>query len=164
MRWTDRPTRRELFLVLSALVVFSLSYNLASLSTASSAVASPYIHFLFGTKPGLGGYSRVILHDGQSFPSDALDKIIFGTWNQSTASSSKTGSGSGRKKNATVVVDEKYGAMWVEGREREEAAMVVRGGKGTVNDGFVRWEQDLPVSSLVWHVPGGFFLDFPAFR
>ena len=153
MRWTDRPTKRELILSLFSLAFFSLSYDCASLSTAPSAV-----HFLFGPTASHGRYNRVILHDGQSFPSDALDKIIFGTWNQSTFSSLKSGSRLERKKNATVMMDEKYGAMWVEGREVAEAAAVVRGSVGTANDGFVRWEQDVPVSSLVWHVPGEFFL------
>ena len=152
MRWTDRPTKRELILSLFSLAFFSLSYDCASLSTAPSAV-----HFLFGPTASHGRYNRVILHDGQSFPSDALDKIIFGTWNQSTFSSLKSGSRLERKKNGTVMMDEKYGAMWVEGREVAEAAAAVRGSVGTANDGFVRWEQDVPVSSLVWHVPGEFF-------
>lgn len=154
MRWTDAPTRRELSLILFSLVIFSLSYNLGTfffLPEAASRRTTAYgVGLLNDFGFNVGGRNE-IGPDGRrvSGGKDTLEDEIFGTWDGAGAGAG--GNVEGRLWAEDVSKVGKYGAVWA-GTGDEKG----RRGDVTANEGFVRWERDIPVSKVVQHVPGAF--------
>ncbi|THH13806.1 hypothetical protein EW146_g6452 [Bondarzewia mesenterica] len=172
--WTSPPTRRECTLLLFCLSIFVLAYNFdASLRLLSSTSPSlPSSSSLFGialrssSAPPIGPDGRK--PEGYR---DALEGEIFGEWDWDegrvagvkASEETRIIEGSGKNKGQDRYVRGEgvpgRNAMWLQG-VGEGAYGVGEGlGSSNVNDGFVRWGEDLPASSLVAHVPGFTILD-----
>ncbi|KAG6864008.1 hypothetical protein C0991_001146, partial [Blastosporella zonata] len=153
MRWTAPPDRREKKLLVFAFSVFFLSYNFEnSLRLLGFDPATTY-----GTisRSFSFGRSNLIAPDGRRPPGwrDSVENEIFGTW--AWEEGQVAGDGAERTQR---VGEGNYSATWLSRKEVGE----LRGGslgQSTVNDGFLRWGEDIPQTKLVRHVSGYSILD-----
>ncbi|KAJ6588930.1 hypothetical protein B0H19DRAFT_1013958 [Mycena capillaripes] len=148
MRWTSPPTRREISLIIFSLTVFALSYNIDS---SIRLVGAQRLRRL-----GLGGGGRTAIGpDGRRAPAarDALEKKIYGDW----AWDAEDIAGDGLERSQVKGVG-RHGAMWV--GKRDVGALTSRSlGESTVDQAFWRWEDALPRTKLMKHVPGYTVID-----
>ncbi|KAF9456415.1 hypothetical protein BDZ94DRAFT_1229680 [Collybia nuda] len=153
MRWTAPPDRREIALILFSLSVFLVSYNLDN-SIRLFGLDPEATHGIVLSKIGLGS-SKAIGNDGRRLPGyrDALENEIFGAWRWD---GDEVG-GDGAERSQLEVAG-RHDAMWL-GREETGVLGGKVFGETTVNDGFLRWQEDIPQSKLLRHVPGYTILD-----
>ncbi|TFK38131.1 hypothetical protein BDQ12DRAFT_684016 [Crucibulum laeve] len=153
MRWTAPPDRREISLVLFALTVFLLAYNLeASLELlgvdpeASRSVVFNRIVL---------GRTKVLGKDGRKPHAwrDPLERDIYGDfgWDEGHAA------GDGEERSQPKG-NGRHGAMWI-GREAVGPLLGPKLGKTTVDQGLIWWSEDIPKTSVVKHVPGFSVMD-----
>jgi hypothetical protein len=148
MRWTAPPDRREIALILFSLTVFLVSYNIDS-SIRIFGLDPETTYGLVLSSLGFGN-SKIIANDGRKPPGyrDALEDEIFGPWGWDEGEVAGDGA-----ERSQLKVTGRHNAMWL---GREETGVL--GGKvfgdTTVNEGFLRWQEDIPQSKLVRHVPG----------
>ncbi|KAF5381298.1 hypothetical protein D9615_008391 [Tricholomella constricta] len=153
MRWTAPPDKREIWLLIFALTVFLFSYHLDNAlwllgydpETAHGVVLSSL---------GIGS-AKLIAPDGRRPPGwrDSLEDEIFGSWGWEEGQ--LAGDGAERSQELGVGM---HGATWA-GRKEVGELRGRRFGERTVNDGFVRWGEEIPQSKLVRHVSGYSILD-----
>lgn len=148
MRWTAPPDRREIALVLFSLSVFLISYNLDN-SIRLLGLDPETTHGVLLSTLGFGG-PKVIGNDGRRPPGyrDALEQEIFGAWRWDKGEVAGDGA-----ERAQPEVQGTYDALWI-GREKTGVLGGKIYGETTVNDGFRRWQEDIPRSTLLRHVPG----------
>lgn len=148
MRWTAPPDRREVALVLFSLTVFILSYNIDN-SVRLLGFDPEAAHGVLLSTLGFGS-SKVISQDGRKPPGwrDALENEIFGSWGWDEGQ--VAGDGTERSQGKGVG---NHNATWI-GREATGPLRGGRFGDTTVNEGFLRWEDDIPQSKIVRHVAG----------
>lgn len=158
MRWTAPPDRREIALVLFSLSVFLVSYNLDN-SIRLFGLDPEAAHGVVMNRLGFGS-PKIIGNDGRRPPGyrDALENEIFGTWRWDEGEVA----GDGAERTQPEVVG-KHDALWL-GREETGALGGKVFGDTTVNDGFLRWQEDIPQSKLLRHVPGALHILFCSFR
>lgn len=148
MRWTAPPDRREITLLLFALTVFTVSYNLDTSirllgfdpAATEGAVLSRF---------GLGG-TKLIEKDGRKPAGrrDALEKEIFGDWGWDEGHVA----GDGRERSQAKGTG-RHGAVWASTSDTNKVG-VNEQVSPTVNDGLKWWNEDLPETVLMKHVPG----------
>ncbi|KAG5641730.1 hypothetical protein DXG03_004321 [Asterophora parasitica] len=153
MRWAAPPDRRECYLLIFALSVFLLSYNLDS-SIQFFGYDPATAHGFVLSSLGIGS-AKGLSADGRRPPGwrDSLENEIYGPWGWDK--SEVAGDGAERTQKLAV---EPHGAMWL-GRKQVGELSGERFGGRTVNDGFLRWGEDVPQSTLVRHVSGYTVLD-----
>lgn len=151
MSWRSLPSRREITLVLFALTVFILFYNLdvsvrlVGVDPASSETA---LLSKLGLKKGIIGT------DGRRPPGwrDPLEGEIFGEWGWEEGQ--VAGSGAERQKSKGEVEGDKYGAIWLGQAKTGEGEKQEIFGEGKAGDAFVYWGDQVPETKVVKHVPG----------
>lgn len=148
MRWTAPPERREIVLVLVSITAYFLAYNIeTSLSYVGiDPVAAQGAVF---RRIGLGK-TKVLGRDGRKPPGwrDSLENEIFGSWAWDEGHIAGDGAERSQPKGSG-----RHGAQWIERRVARELDSK-RFGDDTVNDSFLRWKEDIPLVSVVKHVPG----------
>ncbi|KAJ2934158.1 hypothetical protein H1R20_g2922, partial [Candolleomyces eurysporus] len=147
MRWTAPPERREIVLVLVSITAYLLAYNIeTSLSYVGiDPVAAQGAVF---RRIGLGK-TKVLGRDGRK-PSgwrDSLELEIFGSW----AWDQNHIAGDGDERRQTKGSG-RHGAQWIERRVAREFDSE-RFGEDTINESFRSWKDDIPLVSVVKHVP-----------
>ncbi|KAG6890279.1 hypothetical protein C0992_002428 [Termitomyces sp. T32_za158] len=153
MKWTAPPSRREIQILVFAFCVFLFACNLDdTLQFFGLDPATTH-----GTVLRILGFwnSKVIATDGRRPPGwrDFLENEIFGTW--AWEEDEVSGDGALRSQG---VGEGKHGAGWL-GRKGVGALRGGSLGDLTVNDGFLRWGEDIPKSRLVRHISGYSILD-----
>ncbi|KAJ7778294.1 hypothetical protein B0H16DRAFT_1502937 [Mycena metata] len=158
VRWTAPPTRREISLLIFSLTVFALAYNV------DSSVRLQQLQRSLGRLGMVGVGGGAIGKEGKRVAAarDALEDAIYGPWRWNAGEIA----GDGEERRQAKGVG-RHGAMWVERREVEESALVSKGsveaskgwGQPTVEEAFWRWGEDVPLTSLVKHVPGYTVID-----
>ncbi|RDB30838.1 hypothetical protein Hypma_005828 [Hypsizygus marmoreus] len=153
MRWTAPPDRREITLVLFSLTLFFLAYNFDN-SIRLFGFDPEATHGVVLSTLGLGS-SKFISKDGRKPAGwrDALEDEIFGSWGWDD--DHVAGDGAERSQLNGVG---RHGAMWAGRKETGELGGRTFG-ETTVNEGFVKWGDEIPRSSLIRHVPGYSILD-----
>ncbi|THV02769.1 hypothetical protein K435DRAFT_652613 [Dendrothele bispora CBS 962.96] len=143
MRWLSSPTRRELTLIIFCLTIFTLAYNVDNsirflgFDATQEAVLSR-----------LGFGPIAILKDGRR-PSgwrDTLENVIYGAWEWKDGQVAGGEDDIGQEKGAGV-----HGAIWM---SRKEMQSTWSFDGPSVNDGFLKWSDAIPTTSLVYHRPG----------
>ncbi|KIK56611.1 hypothetical protein GYMLUDRAFT_61873 [Collybiopsis luxurians FD-317 M1] len=150
MRWFAPPTRREITLLLFCATVFTFAYNLEHslryIGYDSSAVQTVSI--------SRSGYSSNIQGDGRKSSGlrDQLDDLIIGNfdWNEEQVLNANLDRGQ-------ALGVGRHDAMWV-GKNEQERLWPPTNEPG-VSAGFWRWNEDVPTTSLVEHVPGYTIMD-----
>jgi len=145
MRWISPPTRREITLLIFCLTIFTLAYNVDNsirfLGFDASATQGAVLSRLgFGT--------AAILKDGRR-PSgwrDALENTIYGTWEWKDGHVAAEEDDVGQPKGVGV-----HGAMWM---SRKEMQTTWSSDGPSANEGFRKWADDIPITTLVHHRPG----------
>lgn len=150
MSWRTPPNRRELTLILFALTVFILFYNLdTSLRLLGVDPASSQSALLskFGLKTGIIGT------DGRKPPGwrDKLEGEIFGDWGWEEGQ--VAGNGAEREKTKGGKED-KYGAIWLGQAKTGAGENQAIFGDENAGEAFVSWDDNVPTTKLVKHVPG----------
>jgi hypothetical protein len=92
----------------------------------------------------------VIGKDGRRPPGwrDRLEDVIFGEWRWDEGHVSGDGAERSMEKGGN-----RYGAQWLERRASVEVSGLVYG-EDRANDVIDRWEENVPHTTLVKHVPG----------
>lgn len=155
MKWTAPLNRREIYILVFASCVFLFACNLDDLLQFfghDPATAHGTVLRIFGFWS-----PTIIASDGRRPPGwrDSLENEIFGTW----AWEEDEVSGNGAERSQQVG-EGKHGAVWL-GRK---GVGELRGGSLgdlTVNDGFLRWGEDIPKSRLVRHISGTHYIVSP---
>ncbi|KAG6830113.1 hypothetical protein H0H92_002162 [Tricholoma furcatifolium] len=150
--WTAPPDRRETQLLVFAFCAFFLAYNFDN-SLRLFGFDPATTHGTLLRTLGLGS-SKVIASDGRRPPGwrDSLENEIYGQW--AWEEDEVAGDGAERSQQ----VGGKHGAAWL-GRKIVGEVNGGSLGQSTVNDGFMRWGEEIPQSKLVRHVPGYSILD-----
>ncbi|KAG6873671.1 hypothetical protein C0995_012605 [Termitomyces sp. Mi166 len=153
MRWTAPPDRRETLILVFALCVFLFAYHLDN-SLRFFGFDPAATHGTMLRSLGFGN-PKVIGIDGRRPPGwrDSLENEIFGTW--AWEEDEVLGDGAERSQE---IGKGKHDATWL---GRKEVGELRGGSLGdlTVNDGFIRWGEDVPMSRLVRHISGYSILD-----
>ncbi|KAI9507577.1 hypothetical protein F5148DRAFT_1203591 [Russula earlei] len=162
--WIPPPTRRELTLLLFCVAVFIVAFNASASLRLIGLNSYSLIPFSSHSAP-LGSDGRRL--EGYR---DHLENEIFGEWGWEPgriagvkeAESSRLLHGKTHDHpNAYIHGEGLTGerAMWLvgvgEGRYGNEEGL----GSTSVNDGFVRWGEDVPRTELRQHIPGFTILD-----
>ena len=149
MRWSAPPERRELVLILFSVTCYLLAYNIeTSLNYVGiDPVAAQGALF---RRIGLGK-TKVLARDGRKPAGwrDRLELTIFGSWNWDEGHVA----GDESSRNQLRKGGGRHGAQWVE-RRAVRALDSERFGGDTVNGGHWWWGEDIPVTTVVKHVPG----------
>jgi hypothetical protein len=149
MSWRSPPNRREITLSLFSLTVFILFYNLNTsfrfLGVDPAATESALLSKL-GFRKGIIGT------DGRRPPGwrDPLEEEIFGEWGWEEGQ--VAGNGEEREKTKGEAGD-KYGAIWL-GKAKTGGSTQETFGDGTASEAFIQWEDQVPKTSVLQHVPG----------
>ncbi|KAG6831203.1 hypothetical protein H0H87_005919 [Tephrocybe sp. NHM501043] len=153
MRWAAPPDRRETQILVFAFCVFFISYHFDnSLRLFGFDPATTYgtVSRSFGL-----GDSNAITFDGRKPPGwrDSVENEVFGTWTWEEGQIA--GDGAERSQR---VSEGSHKAAWL---SRKEIGDLKGGSLGSlsVNDGFLRWGDNVPTSKLVRHVAGYSILD-----
>jgi hypothetical protein len=157
--WTSPPTRRELTLLLFCVTVFIVGYNVTTSLRLIGIDSSIILPFSSHPAP-IGTDGRKI--EGHR---DPLENEIFGEWDwdhghiagvkEAESSRLLNGKPYGHP-DAYIRGDGQSGeqAMWLQG-VGEGRFMLGEGlGSTSVNDEFVRWNEDVPRTEVRQHVPG----------
>ncbi|KAF7319035.1 hypothetical protein HMN09_00239700 [Mycena chlorophos] len=149
MRWNSPPTRRELSLIIFALTVFTLSYNIdSSIRLVGLNRENAVLTRLGLVRTEVGADGRRPLKSR-----DALETMIYGDWDWEEGRIAGDGTERSQMKGVG-----RHGAMWIDRDEIDDLASPELG-ETTVTDAFWRWEDDIPQSRLVKHVPGYTIVD-----
>jgi hypothetical protein len=148
MRWTAPLERRELMLVLFSLAVFSFSYNIDN-SIRLLGLDPEAAHGVVSSTLGFGN-SKLIGKDGRKPAGwrDALEAEIFGPWGWDEGHVAGDGAERSQLKDTG-----KYGALWAGQKETGDVRNKFLG-ESTVNEGFLKWGDDIPQSKVVRHTAG----------
>ena len=140
MGWFSPPTRREISLLLFSFTVFVFAYNI-------DITLSP--HNLVFRKLGLSS-SSVIGKDGRRPPGwrDRLEDEIFGEWRWEEGH--VAGEGPDRRRERGT---DRYGAQWLGRNEIGDVVGEIYG-TTTADNAILRWGDDVPITTMVRHVPG----------
>lgn len=125
-KWTAPPTRREVTLVLFALAVFIVAFNLnASLQVVGLQPTASLKKFGLGSDPGLDV-------DGRRPPAfrDDLENLIVGDWKWED----------GHVAGVESKQSKPPSKQWLQG--------------SAVFEEFTKWGDERPASKLITHVPG----------
>jgi hypothetical protein len=157
--WTSPPTRRELTLLLFCLTVFVVAYNVGTSFRLIGIDTSPLLPFSSRPAP--------IGSDGRRAEGyrDRLENEIFGEWDwdpghiagvkEAESARLLHGKSLGHP-DAYIRGDGRSGeqAMWLQG-VGEGRFVLAEGSESTsVNDGFMRWGEEVPRTELRQHIPG----------
>lgn len=141
------PNRREYTLIVFCLTVFTLAYNLET-SIRHIGIDPARTQSVLG-RLGLGRFNAID-HDGRKLPGyrDELEKKIYGNW----AWDAGYVAGDGQERSQEYGAGP-HGAMWL-GPSAVGELRGKRYGTDSVSDGFWRWDDEIPQTKLVKHVPG----------
>lgn len=151
MRWLAPPTRREIAILLFCSTVFTLAYNFE--------YSLRFVGFDASTTRGvilsrLGYAPSVILKDGRRPLGwrDQLDDTIIGNydWNDGEVLDAKLDQGQSLGFGP-------HSAMWI-GKKQLNQLWPPTNEPG-VSSGFWRWNDQVPTTTLVKHVPGMFLIN-----
>ncbi|KAI0052163.1 hypothetical protein FA95DRAFT_1553853 [Auriscalpium vulgare] len=156
-QWTAPPTRRELTLLLFCVTVFIIAYN-ANTSLRLLGIDSV---LPFASQGSIGPDGRRI--EGYR---DNLEDEIFGDWDWEeghiagvkTAEASRVFDKKGDKYLHGEGVSGRQ-AMWLQGVGEGLYGQGEGLGTTSVNDESVRWDEHVPRTTLVRHIPGFTILD-----
>lgn len=146
MGWLAPLSRREIALILFSLSIFTFTYNLET-SFRYLGINPADSQAVFG-RLGLGQYNT-IQKDGRKLSKyrDKVESKIYGNW------AWDSGYVAGDSVDRSQELSGPHSAMWL---GRQEVGDITGGrlGEHTVDDGFRRWENDIPHTKLLKHVPG----------
>ncbi|TFK26554.1 hypothetical protein FA15DRAFT_667237 [Coprinopsis marcescibilis] len=153
MRWTARPERREICLVLFCVAVYLFSYNIeASIDLVGIGALAAQDALL--KHLGLGE-TKLLDADGRKPPGwrDKLESDIFGDWAWDEGYIAGDEAGRSSKRGSS-----RHGAQWIRrdtigtlGQATQEPL--------TVNDALSTWGEDPPTTRVIKHTPGYTILD-----
>lgn len=145
MRWLAPPTRREITLLLFCATVFTLAYNLENSLRFIGFDASATQAVILSR---LGYAPAAVLQDGRRPIGwrDKLDDAIFGNhdWNDGEVLDANLDQGQ--------PLSPPHSAMWI-GKNQLNQLWPPTNEPG-VSAGFWRWNDDVPTTTLLKHVPG----------
>lgn len=162
--WTSPPTRRELTLLLFCVTVFIVAYNAGTSLRLVGFDSSSLVPFSSRPAP-IGPDGR--RPDGYR---DGLENEIFGEWDWEPGRVAAVKDA----ESARVMHGKTYGnpdaylrgegksgeqVMWLQGVGEGRYGQGEGLGSTSVNDDFVRWGEDVPLTELRQHVPGFTILD-----
>jgi hypothetical protein len=145
MRWTARPERREIALVVLAFAVYFFAYNLDTLGIDGGMTRK-----ILYTTTGFG-QTRIIGPDGRKPPGwrDSLETEIFGDWVWDV------GHVAGHfRETSQPIVASRHGASWL----WRKPSLHLAG--DSVHDALQRWGDDLLQTRVVSHVPGELLVSY----
>ena len=150
MSWRSPPSRRELTLVLFSLTVFILFYNL---DTSFRLLGVDPASTQSALMSKLGFRKGIIGTDGRRPPGwrDPLEGEIFGDWGWEEGH--VAGNGAERQK-VKGEDDDRYGAIWLGKAKTGAGEQQQILNEGTAADAFAYWENRVPKTTVVKHVPG----------
>lgn len=139
MRWTARPERREIILVILSLAVYFFAYNLDTLGV-DGGMARKILYKTTGF-----GKTNIIGPDGRKPPGwrDSLETAIFGDWVWDEGHVV----GHFRERSQPVVTS-RHGASWLWRKN------TIPPSEESVHNALQRWGKDIPQTNVVKHVPG----------
>lgn len=154
MTWISPPTRREITLVVLCLTAYLFGYNLDSsfqlLGVDPGATQGAVLSRLGFAK------TKYISGDGRKPAGwrDSLEDKIFGKW----AWDEGHVAGDGQERSQSRGTS-RHGASWIKIDQLDEAAGHMYG-DSTVNKSLTWWQDDIPQTKVIQHVPGLLHRDF----
>jgi hypothetical protein len=144
MRWTARPERREIVLVVLCFAVYFFAYNLDTLGIDGGMTRK----ILYKTT-GFG-QTRIIGSDGRKPPGwrDTLEVDIFGDWVWDEGHVV----GNFRERSQPIVAG-RHGVSWL---WRKKPGRLSGDPVDSVHNALQRWGNDIPQTKVLSHVPGEF--------
>ncbi|PFH49927.1 hypothetical protein AMATHDRAFT_146494 [Amanita thiersii Skay4041] len=153
MKWTAPPDRRELTLLLFSLIIYLVAYNLDT-SLRLFGLNPSTTQGVVLTRLGLGG-TKYITDDGRKPEGwrDDMEEDVYGSWPWDKNHIAGEGLDVGQPKGTG-----RHGAMWM---NRKDVGPVRSPnlGETRVDQALVWWQENVPKTKLVKHVPGYTILD-----
>lgn len=149
MRWTAPPERREIILILFSISAYLLAYNFET-SLGYVGIDPAAAQGALYRRIGLGK-TKILGRDGRKPAGwrDKLENQIFGSWDWEEGHIA----GDASQRNQMFRGRGKHGAQWME-RKAARSLDHTRFGDDTVNGAHVWWKDDVPVVTVLKHVPG----------
>ena len=158
MGWTSRPDRREITLLLCCLTVYLISYNIDSSLKLLGLNPGSTQGFVL-TRLGIAG-TKYIDTDGRKPEGwrDIWEDETYGKWAWDSNHIAGDGFERSQPKGST-----RHGAMWMSKADVAVLSSNKTLGATTVDRAVLWWENDLPSTKLLKHVPGAlqFYTPFP---
>ncbi|KAF9805454.1 hypothetical protein IEO21_09047 [Rhodonia placenta] len=159
--WVYPPTRRELTLLLFALTVFVISYNLES-SLRLAGVSRAKMSSSYLSSIGLGTQDPGLDPDGRRPQEwrDELENLIVGEWSWEEGKVAAVEPGhSGAAVSGAAIYNVESGSTVGRDAGKDDRGVGVTKGVSP-SDQFLRWEDQVPRASALVHVPGAFAVVF----